>query len=125
MDSELKYDIIVIDDDALTLELVKRALRTSNYNVLYFSNELEALSYLQSNKTRVLIVDHRMPRLDGLDLLKNLMDSGGIGADHIYLCSVIEPPKHVCDEARKLGATILSKNVFRDKKAFLRLISAM
>jgi len=124
MDSEPRYDIIVVDDDALTLELIKRALRTSNYNVQYFSNELEALSYLENNKTGVLIVDHRMPRLDGLDLLQTLMEGGGIRADHIYLCSVIEPPKHVCDAARKLGAQILSKNVFRDKKAFLQLVSA-
>ena len=119
----LGNDIVIVDDDALTLEYIKRVLRSSNFDVRYFTDELEALSYLENHKTRVLIIDHRMPRLDGLDLLLRLIDGGGIAADNVYLCSAAEPPKHVREKAREYGAELLSKDVFREKAKFLELIS--
>lgn len=122
-DSIPDSDVVVIDDNVLTLELLGRVLRNSGCAVQYFVDELDAISYLVSHTTRVLIVDHRMPRIDGLELLQRLLQKGEIPAESIYLCSASELPSKIADEAQKLGARILSKDVFRNKAEFLQLVA--
>lgn len=115
-------DIVVVDDDALTLELIRRSLRGTDLKLRCFTDELSALSYLESHATRVLIVDQRMPRLDGLELLLRLANGAGAGAGRVYLCSAVQLPERIRAGARKLGARMLSKDVFRSKTAFLELL---
>ena len=115
-------DIVVVDDDALTLELIRRNLRNTDLKLRCFTDELSALSYLQNHATRVLIVDQRMPRLDGLELLLRLAARGGSGAGRVYLCSATQLPERIRAGATKIGARMLSKDVLRSKTEFLELL---
>lgn len=112
-------DIVVVDDDTLVLELVRRLLRGTDYDVQLFSDQAEALEYLQGHQTSVLIVDHRMPRISGLELLTTLATSGNLTSRDVFLCSAAELPDAVLDEAGRLGVTAMSKELFSDKTAFL------
>lgn len=116
-------DIVIVDDDLLTLELVERKLRDTNFNFRCFSDELSALAYLQNHTTRVLLIDHRMPRLDGVDLLQRLNDGNCVPVTRVYLCSAAVLPADVCAKAQQFGARPLLKDIFRSKKEFLELLA--
>lgn len=117
-------DIVVVDDDELLLELVSRLVRKTDYRLCLFSDESEALEFLREHSTNVLFVDHRMPRIDGLELLALLADQGNLSARQVYLCSAVELPESVCESAARLGAEAISKDVFSDRIAFLASLEA-
>lgn len=119
-----RFDVVVVDDDTLMLELVKRMLKNTDYRIRLFSDETEALVFLRSNATRVLIVDHRMPRIDGLDLLGRLAESGGIHAGRVYLCSAAELPESTLVAAAALGVEAISKDRLSNREAFLGSIAS-
>jgi len=67
-----RFSIIVVDDDADTLSLLKWALRTAGYGVVTCSNAPLALRLLESWKPDLLITDLAMPGYDGVSLIKEV-----------------------------------------------------
>lgn len=64
----MKYNILVTDDEIDNLQLFKRTLRSS-YNVLLASSGFEALEILKNNNIDMIISDHNMPGMDGVELM--------------------------------------------------------
>ncbi len=117
-------DIVIVDDDLLTLEFAKRSLRGTAVKLSCFSDALHALDYLQQHTPRVLLVDHRMPCLDGLELLQQLTDSNAVLATSTFLCSGAALPAKLCARATELGAKPLLKDALRSKTDFLELLES-
>ena len=117
-------DIVIIDDDLLTLEFAKRSLRGTAVKLSCFSDALNALAYLQQHTPRVLLVDHRMPCLDGLELLQQLADSNAELATSTFLCSDAALPGNLCAKAAELGAKPMLKDALRSKTDFLELLES-
>ncbi|MFA9189342.1 ATP-binding protein [Flavobacterium sp. FBOR7N2.3] len=63
--------IIVVDDDPDLLQLTTEVLK-QYYNVISFSNAVEALQNMTSEHFDVLITDIQMPVKDGFELVKEL-----------------------------------------------------
>ncbi len=61
--------VLLVDDDADTLDLLVRLLRREPYSVLACSSGADALEILARAEIAVLVVDERMPGLSGSDLL--------------------------------------------------------
>ena len=118
----LPDDMIIVDDDELTLELAKRRLRDSDIRLKCFNDEESALAYLRTHSSRVLMVDQRMPRMQGLEFLRRLSENTSFDMTRAYLCSTVELPKSICDAAREFGAHVLSKDVYRSKAGLLKLL---
>jgi two-component system response regulator (stage 0 sporulation protein F) len=59
--------IMVVDDEAIILFSVEAFFDT--YNITTFSNAKAALADLDKNTYDIIIVDYKMPGLDGFDLL--------------------------------------------------------
>ena len=68
----MKYNILVTDDEIDNLQLFKRTLR-SNYNVFLANSGFEAIEILKNNKIDMIISDHKMPGMDGVELLKKTL----------------------------------------------------
>jgi two-component system response regulator HydG len=69
-DTEPKF-VLVVDDNAGIREAVEKILKKEeNYAVFTASNGEEAVKILQQNTIAVLLTDLRMPKVDGLELLK-------------------------------------------------------
>ncbi len=68
-------NVLIVDDDPETLELLKRLLSSKGYNVTLESNPLSALDRIKNNRFAVLLTDIAMPEASGLELLKAVMDS--------------------------------------------------
>lgn len=60
--------ILVVDDDEECREFLSDILRERGYRVDCAKNGNEALEYISSNQYFLIITDHNMPELKGLDL---------------------------------------------------------
>lgn len=115
-----KRTVIVLDDDDLTLERVARSLRGTGWEAICFSEPEPAMERLkESPAPDVLIVDNRMPRIDGVDFLAQLARDNELPATRSYLCSGVTPPTDVTARTVRLGARVLAKEVLWDDEQFL------
>jgi DNA-binding response OmpR family regulator len=64
--------ILVVDDEPHIRELNARALAFSGYHVITVEDGALAWDALQHNHYDLLITDHNMPRLTGVELVKKL-----------------------------------------------------
>jgi CheY-like chemotaxis protein len=66
--------ILVVDDEAAITDLLQVCLAEKGYAVSTAANGKEALEALRAEEFDLIITDLRMPRLDGLQLLKAAKD---------------------------------------------------
>ena len=67
-----KFRLIVIDDSHDILELLKYNLASEGYEVKAFFTAVDALKYVTTENTDLVITDWMLPEMDGLDLCRNL-----------------------------------------------------
>jgi DNA-binding response OmpR family regulator len=67
-----KFRLIVIDDSNDILELLKYNLSSEGYEVKAFFTAVDALKYVTTENTDLVITDWMLPEMDGLDLCRNL-----------------------------------------------------
>jgi two-component system response regulator ChvI len=67
--------IALVDDDRNILASVSMALEAEGYRVQCYNDGAEALRGLQANPPDLAILDIKMPRMDGLELLGHLRKS--------------------------------------------------
>jgi DNA-binding NtrC family response regulator len=67
------YTVLVADDDVALNHLWRDALSDAGFNVLTSSSGLKALNTIQyGNKVDVVLLDYKMPMLDGSQTLEHL-----------------------------------------------------
>ncbi|MGC6471388.1 MAG: response regulator [Parvibaculales bacterium] len=64
--------IALVDDDHNILTSLSMALKAEGFEVAKFSEGRTALDYLSQNKPDIGVFDIKMPRMDGLELLRRL-----------------------------------------------------
>jgi CheY-like chemotaxis protein len=64
--------ILLVEDDKDHLSLFKMVLNEGGYSVDAFSDPAEALSKFKPNSYDLLVLDYRMPKLNGLELYKQI-----------------------------------------------------
>lgn len=62
--------ILVVDDEASVLSMMKQVLELQGYEVRTVSSPLVALEMLRKEKYHIVVTDISMPEMDGLDLLQ-------------------------------------------------------
>ena len=98
---DLKF--LVIDDDPASLALVKATLRQANYqNVDLFEDPKEAQKHYQKHHYDILILDLRMPRLSGFDILEEMKKIHDKTPRTIVLTAQVEADS--AEKAMALGA---------------------
>ena len=68
----MSQSIALVDDDRNILTSVSMALEAEGYDVQTYNNGDEALRGLTSKPVDLAVLDIKMPRMDGLELLKKL-----------------------------------------------------
>lgn len=66
---EIKYKILLVDDEEDNLALLYRTLR-HEYSIVKTTSPIEALKLLSEEPVDVIISDHKMPEMDGVEFLK-------------------------------------------------------
>ena len=67
-----KFEILLVDDNALNLNVAEKLLKKYNLNVTSVSSGLECLNYTKNKKYDLIFLDHMMPEMDGIHTLYNL-----------------------------------------------------
>jgi putative two-component system response regulator len=65
--------VLTVDDDPIILNVVLAALK-GDYVVRPFSSGKTALDYLEKNRVDIILLDHNMPEMTGLDVLDRLQE---------------------------------------------------
>ncbi len=64
--------LVVIDDEIDLCELIRRMFLDQGHEVVYFTDEDEALAWLRQENADLLIVDIQLRRKTGLDILRQM-----------------------------------------------------
>ena len=64
--------ILVIDDEPALQKAMQKALKNENYDIIFADNGLEGLELLKKEKPNLVLLDLRMPKLDGLGFLEKI-----------------------------------------------------
>ncbi|MGB9823074.1 MULTISPECIES: sigma-54-dependent transcriptional regulator [Thermodesulfovibrio] len=93
--------ILYIDDEISALKAISAILKKADFNVLTATTAEEGIAILKENPVDCLLLDYRLPQMDGIELLKWLK-LNGINIPTVMLTAYGTIEKAV--EAMKLGA---------------------
>ena len=68
--------ILVVDDDPAVRESLRRSLIFNGYSIVLAADGEEALAKVQSERPDIVILDVMMPKLDGLEVCRELRSQG-------------------------------------------------
>jgi signal transduction histidine kinase len=66
-----KYEILVVEDDAILCDLISRNLERSGYSVAKAGTGKEALSQMMNGKNYILLLDYHLPDMTGKELIES------------------------------------------------------
>ena len=122
-DAGTERDLVVVDDDSLFTALLARKLRRSGERFVIFHDSREALTYLEHKRPFALLIDLRMPDLNGLELLEALGYDSVESPSKVFVCSSCEPPPGTLAAIRSLGASLVTKDELLKKQVLQDLLS--
>lgn len=83
-------DVLVVDDDPMVQQLIRSALEAEKVNVRVVADGMAALSEIRERVPDVVVLDLRLPRLDGWSVLSTIKDSVETRSIPVVLMSVEE-----------------------------------
>lgn len=120
--NDSSVDIVIVDDDKLTLEIASWILKDSNASHKLFSDHQWAMHYLKTATPQILIVDYYMPEVNGLEFFAKLEHQSDLTDTRLYLCSAILPESADLSITEALEIGLLDKSVICGKKTLYALI---
>ncbi len=69
---ERELTVLVVDDEQIILDSVRKHLRKDNYTVHTVLTAREALDRFKSDRIDIVLTDLMMPEMDGLELMAEL-----------------------------------------------------
>jgi len=97
----MSYSLLVVDDEALTLRTISRALREEGYEVFLASSGEEALELYAQEKPDLALLDVVLPGIDGIEVLRQIKKQNP--AAIVLMMSAYHQVERAV-EAMKLGA---------------------
>jgi DNA-binding NtrC family response regulator len=77
------HSILIVDDEHMILKAIQRVLRHENYNLLTTDSPQDGLRLLEGRDFDLVISDHNMPHMTGLDFLQR------VKADHPGMLTIM------------------------------------
>ena len=105
--------ILIVDDEAIVRESIRDWLKDAGYEVIVAESGEEALKLIRKQNFGVMILDLRLPGINGIDVLKK---AKALKPDIKSIVITAYPTMLTQEEASKLGAIdYLVKPIFPDK----------
>ncbi len=80
-------NVLVVDDDMTFVAAIKATLDPNEYTVQSAGNGLEALESLKELKPDLILLDIMMPKMDGIEFLKEMNKQYGEGKTPVLITS--------------------------------------
>jgi two-component system alkaline phosphatase synthesis response regulator PhoP len=77
--------ILVIDDEKSIGELIQLAMQTKGYQVEYTTNGGDGISLFHSFHPDIVLVDKRLPDMDGIDVARQIKQTDAGKKAHLVL----------------------------------------
>ncbi len=90
--------VFIIEDDSIYSEFLKKNLRTKYKIYAYYTAE-DAIIALKSISPDVLIIDYKLPGMNGIELFEKVKD--GLGDAKVIVMSAIDDGNLVLDFIKK------------------------
>lgn len=66
------YEVLLVDDNLLNLKVAEKLLKPYKFKITSVKSGLECLNYTKNKKYDLILLDHMMPEMDGIQTLYNL-----------------------------------------------------
>lgn len=88
----LKNTVMIVDDQSTGRAILERVVMSidRNVDVVPFERPLEAMAWASSNAADLVLVDYRMPELDGIEFVKRLRDLPGYAHVPVVMVTVYD-----------------------------------
>lgn len=106
--------LAVVDDDPAVRHALSFAFETAGISVVTFADAESALAAPWQQTWRCLILDHRLPRMTGLDLLVRLR-AAGVAAPSILITT--HPSRETRARAFAAGVDVIEKPLLDNQLA--------
>jgi DNA-binding NtrC family response regulator len=70
-----KFSVLIVDDEEEIRNALGRCLRREGYQIRFANGAAEALEIVQREDFDLILTDHRMPEMTGLELITTLKDT--------------------------------------------------
>ena len=120
--TEMKGTVFLVDDEQVILDSVSVLMETDNIPCEVFSSPNVYLDQFDASRSGCLLLDLRMPDMDGLELLRHLQ-TRGIEIPVIVLTAHADVPRAVA--AMKSGAKDFMEKPFSAEDLLRRVRSAI
>ena len=108
--------VLVVDDTELNLVLVKKLLEKDGANVTTFDNGKDALAELAGTEYDVILLDHMMPVMNGVEVFQNIKENGGVNQETPIIMLTANAMAGAMQEYLEMGFDdYLSKPIFPNK----------
>ena len=105
--------LLIVDDDACTLDTLSRMLRLEGYTVLTASDSDDALRTVDSSRPDAILLDLHMPLRDGLGFLRILRGQEGLRKTPVaVMTGDYFVPDTVAEELSELDAEVYFKPIW-------------
>jgi DNA-binding response OmpR family regulator len=82
---ESQYKLLIIDDDEETRNIYREFFTDEGFFVDTAADGIEGLEKLLHNEFDVAIVDIKMPKMDGIEMIRQALTNDRVGASMIIL----------------------------------------
>ena len=115
--------ILIVEDERTLNDAYKMILEAEGYNVLCAYDGEEALEVAEKKEPDLILLDLRMPKLNGIDFLKVYAPKEKHPKVKIIIFSNLDMQKEI-DEGYKLGADRYMLKAWAAPKELARLVKA-
>lgn len=103
--------IVLVDDDSSVRSALAFALGVEGFDVVGFAGAEALLADGSARDAACLVIDQRLPRMDGLTLLARLR-ADGVTAPAVIITS--NPSRTLAQRVEQSGASLIEKPILHD-----------
>jgi len=112
--------ILIVDDVSANLQLLTIIVRSQGYSILLASSGVEAMQIVRSKSVSIVLLDIRMPEMDGFEFCRQLKADPQIQDIPIIFISAFDDEQTISEGFQVGGVDFISKP-FRKEEVLARL----
>lgn len=102
----MALSLLLVEDNATTRENILQILEQSPYHVTVAIDGLDGLNQAKRKSFDLVLIDHKMPLMDGILLIKNLRSEEQYEHTPLLLMTTSDP-EQVSAKAKRFGADLV------------------